>query len=128
MLPAIQKDIRKRRSTDLEYTLDSDKFSFEINQSMELDLFEDIRASIHRSITVPRVLKSGCKSRVGGEAYKQKTQCKCVAILELNFVANGRGNFCLLMLIIFYLKYWHLAIFILSSTGAQGTGETMKSN
>ncbi|XP_057475839.1 uncharacterized protein LOC130763841 isoform X2 [Actinidia eriantha] len=74
LLPAIQKDIRKRRSTDLEFTLDSDKFSFEINQSMELDLFEDIRASIHRSITVPRVLKSGCKSRVGGEACKQKTQ------------------------------------------------------
>ena len=75
LLPAIQKDIRKRRSTALEYTLDSDKFSFEINRSVDIDLFEDIRASIHRSITVPRVLKSDCKSRVG-EARKQKTQCK----------------------------------------------------
>ncbi|GFZ14814.1 hypothetical protein Acr_24g0010040 [Actinidia rufa] len=86
LLRAIPKDIRKRRSTDLEYTLDSDKFSFEINQSMELDLFEDIRASIHRSVTVPRVLKSGCKSRVGGEACKQKTQ----SLKNLDVISQNR--------------------------------------
>ncbi|XP_057485986.1 uncharacterized protein LOC130772276 [Actinidia eriantha] len=85
LLPAIRKDIRKRRSTALEYTLDSDKFSFEINRSMDIDLFEDIRASIHRSITVPRVLKSGCKSRVG-EARKQKTQ----SLKKLDVISQNR--------------------------------------
>ncbi|GFY84581.1 hypothetical protein Acr_03g0013550 [Actinidia rufa] len=85
LLPAIRKDIRKRRSTALEYTLDSDKFSFEINRSMDIDLFEDIRASIHRSITMPRVLKSGCKSRVG-EARKQKTQ----SLKKLDVISQNR--------------------------------------
>lgn len=71
-----QDQQRKRRSVDIEYALDSDGFCFETNQSIEGDLFEDIRASIQRSSIMSNVFKSGCESGVG-QARKQKVLCKC---------------------------------------------------
>lgn len=46
LFPGIQEDLKMRRSADTESTFDSDEFSLE---SVEGDLFEDIRASIYRS-------------------------------------------------------------------------------
>lgn len=66
-----QDQQRKRRSVDIEYALDSDGFCFETNQSIEGDLFEDVRASIQRSSIMSNVFKSGCESGVG-QARKQK--------------------------------------------------------
>ncbi|KAL6980402.1 hypothetical protein U1Q18_022044 [Sarracenia purpurea var. burkii] len=82
LLPVIQKDLQKQRSFESESTLGSDDFSFESNQSIEDDMFEDIRASIQRSSILPNVLKSGCKSGVR-EARKWKTHFKFTVFLEL---------------------------------------------
>lgn len=79
----IRQDQRKRRSVDIQYTLKSDGFCFETNQSTEGDLFEDVRASIQRSSIMSNVFKSDCKSGVG-EARKQKARCKCALAYNLS--------------------------------------------
>ncbi|XAR72087.1 hypothetical protein NMG60_11018598 [Bertholletia excelsa] len=71
LLPVIEEDLCNWRSSDLLSTLDTDTFSLESNESSEINLFEDVRASIYRSSTMSNVFKSGCKSG-GGEARKQR--------------------------------------------------------
>ncbi|XP_058204666.1 uncharacterized protein LOC131318735 isoform X2 [Rhododendron vialii] len=90
----IRQDQRKWRSVDIQYTLKSDGFCFETNQSTEGDLFEDVRASIQRSSIMSNVFKSDCKSGVG-EACKQKARyLKKVDDVSQNRHAtrNGESN------------------------------------
>ncbi|KAF7149287.1 hypothetical protein RHSIM_Rhsim03G0122700 [Rhododendron simsii] len=90
----IRQDQHKRRSVDIQYTLKSDGFCFETNQSTEGDLFEDVRASIQRSSIMSSVFKSDCKSGVG-EGRKQKARyLKKVDDVSQNRHAtrNGESN------------------------------------
>ncbi|GMP50329.1 hypothetical protein CsSME_00016990 [Camellia sinensis var. sinensis] len=81
LLPVTQEDLCTRRYADSESTLDSDDFSLDSNQSTEVDLFEDIRASIEKSNIMSNICKSVCKSGVG-EAHKRETHCKYIANSE----------------------------------------------
>ncbi|CAL5387817.1 unnamed protein product [Camellia sinensis] len=72
LLPVTQEDLCTRRYADSESTLDGDDFSLDSNQSTEVDLFEDIRASIEKSNIMSNICKSVCKSGVG-EAHKRET-------------------------------------------------------
>ncbi|GMP50335.1 hypothetical protein CsSME_00016990 [Camellia sinensis var. sinensis] len=81
LLPVTQEDLCTRRYADSESTLDGDDFSHDSNQSTEVDLFEDIRASIEKSNIMSNICKSVCKSGVG-EAHKRETHCKYIANSE----------------------------------------------
>lgn len=81
LLPVTQEDLCTRRYADSESTLDSDDFSLDSNQSTEVDLFEEIRASIEKSNIMSNICKSVCKSGVG-EAHKRETHCKYIANSE----------------------------------------------
>ncbi|GMP68806.1 hypothetical protein CsSME_00028288 [Camellia sinensis var. sinensis] len=72
LLPVIQEDLCRWRYADSESTLDSDDFSLDSNQSTEVDLFEEIRASIEKSNIMSNICKSVCKSGLG-EAHKRET-------------------------------------------------------
>ncbi|KAI8012906.1 hypothetical protein LOK49_LG05G00857 [Camellia lanceoleosa] len=85
LLPVTQEDLCTRRYADLESTLDSDDFSLDSNQSTEVDLFEEIRASIEKSNIMSNTCKSVCKSGVG-EAHKQETH----SLKKLDDISRNR--------------------------------------
>ncbi|XP_028095971.1 uncharacterized protein LOC114295875 [Camellia sinensis] len=85
LLPVTQEDLCTRRYADLESTLDSDDFSLDSNQSTEVDLFEDIRASIEKSNIMSNICKSVCKSGVG-EAHKRETH----SLKKLDDISRNR--------------------------------------
>ncbi|KAI8013062.1 hypothetical protein LOK49_LG05G00952 [Camellia lanceoleosa] len=64
LLPVTQEDLCTWRYADSKSTLDSDDFSLDSNQSTEVDLFEEIRASIEKSNIMSNICKSVCKSGV----------------------------------------------------------------
>ncbi|CAL5400021.1 unnamed protein product [Camellia sinensis] len=72
LLPVTQEDLCTWRYAHSESTLDSDDLSLDSNQSTEVDLFEEIRASIEKSNIMSNICKSVCKSGVG-EAHKGET-------------------------------------------------------
>ncbi|CAL5389393.1 unnamed protein product [Camellia sinensis] len=72
LLPVTQEDLCTWRYADSESILDGDDFSLDSNQSTEVDLFEEIRASIEKSNIMSDICKSVCKSRVG-KAHKGET-------------------------------------------------------
>ncbi|CAL5407233.1 unnamed protein product [Camellia sinensis] len=74
LLPIIQEDLCRWRYANSESTLGSDDFSLDSNQSTEVDLFEEIRASIEKSNIMSNICKSICKLGVG-EAHKRETHC-----------------------------------------------------
>lgn len=77
LFPGIQENLKMRRSADSESTFDSDEFSLE---SVEGDLFEDIRASIHRSCGT--FTTTSCKSICG----KAGMQISSVIILQIHYL------------------------------------------
>ncbi|CAL5389443.1 unnamed protein product [Camellia sinensis] len=85
LLPVTQEDLCTRRYADSESTLDSDDFSLDSNQSTEVDLFEDIRASIEKSNIMSNICKSVCKSGVG-EAHKRETH----SLKKLDDISRNR--------------------------------------
>ncbi|XP_028052562.1 uncharacterized protein LOC114257045 [Camellia sinensis] len=85
LLPVIQEDLCRWRYVDSKSTLDSDDFSLDRNQSTEVDLFEEIRASIEKSNIMSNICKSVCKSGVG-EAHKQETH----SLKKLDDISRNR--------------------------------------
>ncbi|CAL5334711.1 unnamed protein product [Camellia sinensis] len=85
ILPVTQEDLCTRRYADSESTLDSDDFSLDSNQSTEVDLFEDIRASIEKSNIMSNICKSVCKSGVG-EVHKRETH----SLKKLDDISRNR--------------------------------------
>lgn len=68
LFPGIPEDLKMRRSVDSDLTfesLESDAFSLE---SFEGDLFEDVRASIHRSCGPLNRTSASCDSLIGKAA------------------------------------------------------------
>lgn len=62
LFPGIPEDLKMRRSVDSDLTfesLESDAFSLE---SFDGDLFEDVRASIHRSCGPLKLTSASCDS------------------------------------------------------------------
>ncbi|CAL5389440.1 unnamed protein product [Camellia sinensis] len=88
LLPVTQEDLCTWRYADSESTLDGDDFSLDSNQSTEVDLFEDIRASIEKSNIMSNVCKSVCKSGVG-EAHKRETHCWYLALVSCKKMLYG---------------------------------------
>ncbi|KAK9282849.1 hypothetical protein L1049_011072 [Liquidambar formosana] len=74
--PWIEEDVW--RSAESNSTVGTDGFSLE---SLETDLFEDIRASIQKSRKASYVASSGCVSGKGG--HMQNIHCKFTAILSM---------------------------------------------
>ncbi|XP_028071984.1 uncharacterized protein LOC114274293 [Camellia sinensis] len=85
LLPVTQEDLCTRRYADSESTLDSDDFSLDSNQSTEVDLVEEIRASIEKSNIMSNICKSVCKSGVG-EAHKRETH----SLKKLDDISRNR--------------------------------------
>ncbi|KAI8013482.1 hypothetical protein LOK49_LG05G00981 [Camellia lanceoleosa] len=85
LLPVTQEDLCTRRYADSESTLDSDDFSLDSNQSTEVDLFEEIRASIEKSNIMSNTCKSVCKLGVG-EAHKRETH----SLKKLDDISRNR--------------------------------------
>lgn len=86
LFPGIPEDLKMRRSVDSDLTfeslesdafsLDSDAFSLE---SFDGDLFEDVRASIHRSCGPLHLRSASCDS-VPGKAATQNVPGEYIAI------------------------------------------------
>ncbi|THF96001.1 hypothetical protein TEA_011816 [Camellia sinensis var. sinensis] len=85
LLPVTQEDLCMWRYAHRESTLDSDDFSLDSNQSTEVDLFEEIRASIEKSNIMSNICKSVCKSGVG-EAHKGETH----SLKKLDDISQNR--------------------------------------
>ncbi|KAI8006485.1 putative aquaporin PIP2-5 [Camellia lanceoleosa] len=85
LLPVTQEDLCTWRYAHSESTLDSDDFSLDSNQSTEVDLFEEIRASIEKSNIMSNICKSVCKSGVG-EAHKGETH----SLKKLDDISRNR--------------------------------------
>ncbi|CAL5405207.1 unnamed protein product [Camellia sinensis] len=85
LLPVTQEDLCTWRYAHRESTLDSDDFSLDSNQSTEVDLFEEIRASIEKSNIMSNICKSVCKSGVG-EAHKGETH----SLKKLDDISQNR--------------------------------------
>ncbi|GMP37986.1 hypothetical protein CsSME_00009422 [Camellia sinensis var. sinensis] len=85
LLPVTQEDLCTRRYADSESTLDSDDFSLDSNQSTEVDLVEEIRASIEKSNIMSNICKSVCKSGVR-EAHKRETH----SLKKLDDISRNR--------------------------------------
>ncbi|GMP59277.1 hypothetical protein CsSME_00022623 [Camellia sinensis var. sinensis] len=85
LLPVTQEDLCTWRYAHRESTLDSDDFSLDSNQSIEVDLFEEIRGSIEKSNIMSNICKSVCKSGVG-EAHKGETH----SLKKLDDISQNR--------------------------------------
>ena len=73
--PGIPEDLKMRRSVDSDLTfesLESDSFSLESDafslESFDGNLFEDVRASIHRSCGPLKLTSASCDSIIGKAA------------------------------------------------------------
>lgn len=78
-LPGIQEDVW--RSTESNSTIDSGSSSL---SSLEIDLFEDIRASMHKLTDKSDVAKSSLKL-LGGKG-NQNFLCKCTPTSNSTFL------------------------------------------
>lgn len=91
LFPGIPEDLKMRKSVDSDLTfeslesdafsLDSDAFSLE---SFDGDLFEDVRASIHRSYGPLHLRSASCDS-VTGKAATPNVPSEYIYILQLQY-------------------------------------------
>ncbi|XP_043703132.1 putative GPI-anchored protein pfl2 isoform X2 [Telopea speciosissima] len=81
LLPGIQEDVR--RSTESNSTFESDSLTLE---SIEIDLFEDLRSSIQKSSKCSNVTSSSCNSGPGEQGIQSLCSSKRVGLPSQNLM------------------------------------------
>uniref|UniRef100_A0A165WCV8 Uncharacterized protein n=1 Tax=Daucus carota subsp. sativus TaxID=79200 RepID=A0A165WCV8_DAUCS len=98
--PGIPEDLKMRRSVDSDLTfesLESDAFSLESDafslESFDGNLFEDVRASIHRSCGPLKLTSASCDSIIGKAASSDVPDSKKFHVSTQNKTLKHKGEY-----------------------------------